>query len=42
VTEVERSIRALRTRSGRELWRQLAALLPQAHPLRAVIDREAG
>jgi hypothetical protein len=42
VTEVERSIRALRTRSAREMWSQLATLLPRAHPLRAVIAREAG
>ena len=42
MTEVERSIRALRTRSDRDMWRQLGALLPSAHPLRAVIAREAG
>ena len=41
VTEVERSIRALRSRSAWEMWRQLEALLPpRAHPLRAVIARE--
>jgi hypothetical protein len=40
--EVRRSIRALRTRSGRAPWRQLADLLPEGSPLRAVITREAG
>lgn len=39
--EVQRSIRALRTRSGRAPWRQLAELLPETSPLRAVIAREA-
>jgi hypothetical protein len=38
--EVERSIRALRTRSGRALWAQIAEFLPQIHPLRTVIGRE--
>jgi PAS domain-containing protein len=35
--EVQRSIRGVRTRSGRAPWVQLAARLPAAHPLRAVI-----
>lgn len=39
--EVERSIRGLRTRAARMSWVQLAALLPPAHPLRAIIGREA-
>jgi hypothetical protein len=39
--EVQRSIRALRTRAGRALWRQLAELLPVTSPLRVVIAREA-
>lgn len=39
--DVERSIHALPTRSARVLWQQLAALLPSAHPLRAVIARES-
>ncbi|MGH3251052.1 MAG: hypothetical protein ACRDOI_33250 [Trebonia sp.] len=40
--EVQRSIRGLRTMSGRAPWLQLAELLPEASPLRAVIAREAG
>jgi len=40
--EVRRSIRGLRTRSGRALWTRLAELLPPAHPLRDVIDEEQG
>jgi hypothetical protein len=39
--EVQRSIRGLRTMAGRAPWRQLAELLPEASPLRAVIAREA-
>jgi hypothetical protein len=42
LAEVQRSIRGVRTRSGRTPWRQLAELLPEASPLRAVITREAG
>jgi hypothetical protein len=38
--EVQRSIRAVRTRSGRAPWRQLAGLLPETSPLRTVITRE--
>ena len=40
--EVRRSIRGLRTRSGRAQWTRAAELLPPAHPLRAVIDEEQG
>jgi hypothetical protein len=39
--EVERSIRSLRARSARLLWRQLADRLPAGHPLREIIAREA-
>lgn len=39
-TEAERSIRGLRTRAARMPWVQLAALLPPAHPLRALIEKE--
>ena len=39
--EVQRSIRAVRTRSGRAPWRRLAELLPATSPLRALITREA-
>ena len=38
--EVRRSIRALRTQSGRAVWDRVAALLPDGHPLRALIARE--
>jgi hypothetical protein len=38
--EVERSIRSLRTRSDRLLWRQLADRLPAGHALREIIAQE--
>jgi hypothetical protein len=38
--EVARSIRAVRSRSNRAQWTQVAALLPEGHPLRPLIDRE--
>ena len=39
--EVERSIRGLRTQSARVPWRQLKDWLPDGHPLRVLIAREA-
>jgi len=38
--EVRRSIRALRTVSGRAVWDRVAELLPEGHLLRTVIERE--
>jgi hypothetical protein len=38
--EVRRSIRALRTQSGRAVWDRVAELLPTGHPLRELIAGE--
>jgi hypothetical protein len=38
--EVQRSIRGVRSRAGRAPWNRVAALLPETHPLRALITGE--